>query len=121
LSLKIGQVKKRFSSFIAILKVLFNLSMLANLQTNRLIGTCFIGLVRSIMDFLGKNHHFETFFLALPNNVRLISRMHKNKSSTRFLLIRSRVDVHPGAIGEKRNFARQLWVFFSAMSHVSHI
>jgi hypothetical protein len=27
----------------------------------------------------------------------------------------------PGAIGENRNFARKLWVFFSAMSHVSHI
>jgi hypothetical protein len=39
------------------------------------------------MDYFGKNHHFETFFLALPNNVRLISklyRMHKNKVSTSF-------------------------------------
>jgi hypothetical protein len=72
LSLKIRQVKNdtfRFPSFIGILKALFNLSMLANFQSNRLIGVIFIGLEKSMMDFFGKNHHIETFFLALPNTL----------------------------------------------------
>ena len=117
MSEKIGQVKNdplRFSSLIAILKALFNLSMLANFQTNRMIGTSFIGLERS-MDFFGKNHHLETFFLALPNNVHLISklyRMYKKESSTSFWVIWSRVEVRSGAIGENRNFARKLGYFF---------
>jgi hypothetical protein len=95
--------------------------MLSNFQTNRMIGTVFIGF--GVMEFFGKKHHLGIFFLSLPNNVRLASklyRMQKNKSSTRFLLIRSRVELHSGALGENRIFARKLWVFFSAMSHVSH-
>jgi hypothetical protein len=53
----------------------------------RMIGTVFIGLERSMMDFFGKNHHLGIIFPASPNNVRLTSklyRMHKNKSSSRF-------------------------------------
>jgi hypothetical protein len=71
----------RFSCFIAISKALFNLSMLANSQSNRMIGTVFIGLERSMMDFFGKTHHLGIFFLAFPNYVRLTSKlyeMHKN-------------------------------------------
>ena len=104
MSEKIRQEKSdplRFSSFIHILKALFNLGMLANFQSNRKIGNVFTGLERSMMDFFGKNHHLGIFFLSLPNNVRLTSklyRMHKNKSSTIFWVIRSRVEVHPGAI-----------------------
>jgi hypothetical protein len=66
LSLKIGQVKSdllRSSSFIANLKALLNLSMLANFQTNRMLLAIFIGLERSMMDFLGKNHHHQGFRL----------------------------------------------------------
>jgi hypothetical protein len=69
----------RFSTFIAILKALFNLSMV--------IKAIFIGHERTMMDFFGKNHHLGIFFPSLPNKVRLTSklyRMHKNKSSTRF-------------------------------------
>ncbi len=105
----------RFSSFTAILKALFNIRMLANFQSNRMIGTAFIGLERSMMSFFGKKHHIWIFFLSLPNNVRLISklyRMHKNKSPTRFWLIRSRVEVYPGSIGENRNFSRHIGYFF---------
>jgi hypothetical protein len=40
---------------------LFNLSMLANFQTNRMILAIFIRLERSIMDFFGKNHHLGFF------------------------------------------------------------
>ena len=29
--------------------------------------------------------------------------------------------MHPGAIGENRIFGHELWAFFSAMSHTSHI
>jgi hypothetical protein len=47
--------------------------MLANFQSNRMIGTVFIGLERSMMAFFGKKHHLGIFFLASPNNVRLIS------------------------------------------------
>jgi hypothetical protein len=74
----------RFSSFIAIMNALFNLE---NFQSNRMIGTIFLGLERSMIDFLGKKHHLGIIFLALPNNVRLTSklyRMYKKVSSTRF-------------------------------------
>ena len=59
------------------------------------------------------------FFLTLPNNVGLTSllyRMHKNKSSTRFWVIQSQVEVHPDAIGKNRYFGHKLWVFMSTMS-----
>jgi hypothetical protein len=52
----------RFSSFIAILKALFNLSMLANFQTDWMIETVFAGLERSMMIFVVKNIILELFF-----------------------------------------------------------
>ncbi len=121
LMLKIGQVKKWHSPvIIEILKALFNLSMLANFQTNRMILAIFIGLERAMMDFFGKNHHLGIIFPASANNVRLTSKlnkMYRKESSTRFWVIRSRVEVHWGAIDEHRNFGHKLWVFFSTMSH----
>jgi hypothetical protein len=48
--------------FIAISKAVFNLSMLANFQSNRMIGTVFIGLERSMMDFFGKKRPSWNFF-----------------------------------------------------------
>ena len=80
----------RSSSFLAILKALFNLSLLVNFQSYRMIGTVFIGLQRSMMVFFGKKHHLGIFFLSLPNNVCLTSklyRMHKNKFFIRFWVI----------------------------------
>ena len=127
MSLKIRQVKSdplRSSSFIAILKALFDLSMLANFQTNRMILAIFIGPERSMMDFFGKKHHLGIIFPASANNVRLTSkfyRMYRKESSTRFWVNRSLVEMHPGAIGANRNFGHKLWVFFSTMSHTSHI
>ena len=38
-----------------------------------MIGTVFIGLERSMMDFFGKDHHLGIIFPASPNNVRLTS------------------------------------------------
>jgi hypothetical protein len=87
---KFGQVKNdplRFTSFIAILKALFNISMLANFQSNRMIGTVFIGLGRSMMVIFGIKHHLGIFFLASPKNLRLISklyRMYKKESFTSY-------------------------------------
>jgi hypothetical protein len=72
LSLKIGQVKKR-----PISKALSNLSMLANFQTNRMIIAIFIGLERSMMDFLGKNNLLGIMFPASANNVRLTSKLYR--------------------------------------------
>jgi hypothetical protein len=65
----------RFSSFIAILKALFNLSVLASFQTNWMIETVFIGLERF---FLVKIIILKFFFLSLPNNVLLTSELYKN-------------------------------------------
>jgi hypothetical protein len=70
------------------------------------------------MDFFGKNHHLETFFLSLPNKVRLASklyRMQRNKSSTREIRGAS------GFYRLKSEFGRKLCAFFPTMSHVSHI
>jgi hypothetical protein len=121
LSLKIRQVKKWPSPIIKFHSNfdLYNLSMLANFQTNRMIGTSFIGLERSMMFFCGKKHHLGIFFLALPNNVRLTSklyRMHKNKSSTRFWVIQSRVEVHLGAKGVFEFFLKNFFFKISLFS-----
>ncbi len=72
----------------------------------------------------GKNHHLGIIFLASANNVRLTSklyRMYIKEFSTRIWVIQSRAEVHSRAIGENRNFGHKLWVFFSIMSHTSHI
>jgi hypothetical protein len=71
----------------AILKALLNLSMLANIQANRIIQAIFIGLERSMMDFFGKKHHIGIIFPASANDSRLTSklyRMYRKESSTRF-------------------------------------
>ena len=76
-----------------------------------MVGTVFIGLERSMMDFLDKNHHLGIMLPASENNVRLTSklyRMLKKESSTIFWVILSRVEVHSGAIGENLNFGHKL-------------
>ncbi len=100
------------------------MSMLANFQTIWMLLSIFIGLERSMMDFFGKNNHLGIIFPASANDVCLTSklyRMYRKESSARFWLIRSWVEGHYGAIGENRNFGHKLWVFFSTMSHTSHI
>jgi len=63
--------------FIAILKALFDLSMLANFQTNWMILAIFIGPERSMMDFFGKKHYLGIIFPASANNVRLTSKLYR--------------------------------------------
>ncbi len=66
----------RSSSFIAILKALFNLSMLEKFQSDRMIQVIFIGLERSMMDFFGEKKIILVFFsLNSTNNVRLTSKL----------------------------------------------
>jgi hypothetical protein len=97
--------------------------MLANFQTNRTFLALFIGLERSMMDFLGKKHHLWIIFLASPNDVRLTSklyRMYKKESSTRFWVIQSR-----GALGcyrWKSEFQSQtLSIFFDHVPYIPYL
>ncbi len=97
--------------------------MLANIQSNRMIGTVLLGLERSMMAFFGRKHHIGIFFLSLPNNVRLISklyRIHKNKSSD-FDWFESSRDV-PGCYRWKSEFLSQtLGIFFGHVPYIPYI
>jgi hypothetical protein len=50
------------------------MSMLANFQSNRMIGTVFIGIERSMMAFCGKKNHLGFFFRASNISQRIASR-----------------------------------------------
>ncbi len=84
--------------FCWVINIFINLLINLNCyKINRMILAIFIGLERSKMDFFGKNHHLGIMFPASANNFRLTSklyRMYKKEFSTRFWVIRSRVEVH---------------------------
>jgi hypothetical protein len=65
----------RFSSFVAILKP-YKYAGKFSVQSDDL-NYFYTGVERSIIDFLRKNHHLEFFFLELPNNVRLTSKLNR--------------------------------------------